>query len=149
MILNDYLTRFRNSISEIQKSKTKRAIGVAMSVLAQTKKRIQDTGEDYQGLLYAPYTEKYKSTRKDDGFQVEYVDFTRTGRLWNSINPFIERDERFFTVVVLRPRDEKNQNKLKGLAENRGNILTPSSDELKLAIQIWEKGALKLLNKIR
>jgi len=79
------------------------------------------------------------------------VDFTRRGRLWNSINPFVQREGRFNTVVVVRPRDRENQEKLNKLSvlKNRGNILIPSNTELAFAIQTWRNKLLDKLNRIR
>ena len=151
MTIVEYLTRFRSALRELQATKTKRAVGVTMDILAQPKRRVQTTGVDDDGPFFSPYSTLYAAQRVKDGYQANFVDFTRRGRLWNSINPFVQRDERYLTVVVLQPRDRENQAKLNKQAQlkNRGNILRPSVDELTLAIQIWERSALNQLNKIR
>ena len=151
MTIGEYLTRFQASLRRLEQTKTKRALGVALDTLALTKRRVQGSGLNSEGAFFAPYSTLYAAQRIKDGYQSNYVDFTRTGRLWNSINPFVYRDEQYRTVIVVRPRDNENQDKLNKQAalKNRGNILTPSSDELTFAIQVWEREAISLLNRIR
>lgn len=151
MTLFEYIRRLNAALRELRATKKERAIGVAGDVLAQVKRRVQSTGVNADGATFAPYSTLYAAERRKRGFQTNHVDFTRRGRLWNSINPFLERDGRFNTVVVVRPRDRENQKKLNSLAElkSRGNILIPSRTELQFAIQIWRNKALEKLNQIR
>jgi len=151
MTLGEYVNQFARTLRELRSTKTERAVGVAGDVLAQVKRRVQTSGTNFRGVTFAPYSRLYATQRRKAGFQAAYVDFTRRGRLWNSINPFVQREGRFNTIVVVRPRDRENQQKLNKLSvlKNRGNILIPSNTELAFAIQIWRNKALDKLNRIR
>ena len=151
MTLGEYVSQFARTLFELRNTKTERAVGVAGDVLAQVKRRVQTSGTNFRGVTFAPYSRLYATQRRKAGFQTAYVDFTRRGRLWNNINPFVQREGRFNTVVVVRPRDRENQEKLNKLSvlKNRGNILIPSNTELAFAIQTWRNKALDKLNRIR
>jgi len=151
MTLGEYVKQFARTLLELRNTKTERAVGVAGDVLAQVKRRVQTSGTNFRGVTFAPYSRLYATQRRKAGFQTAYVDFTRRGRLWNNINPFVQREGRFNTVVVVRPRDRENQEKLNKLSvlKNRGNILIPSNTELAFAIQTWRNKALDKLNRIR
>jgi len=151
MTLGEYVSQFARTLFELRNTKTERAVGVAGDVLAQVKRRVQTSGTNFRGVTFAPYSRLYATQRRKAGFQTAYVDFTRRGRLWNSINPFVKREGRFNTIVVVRPRDRENQEKLNKLSvlKNRGNILIPSNTELAFAIQTWRNKALDKLNRIR
>lgn len=149
MNLREYLRRLREAQRELARTQTKRAVGVAMDTLAQTKRRVQSGGRNYRGQTFVGYTRLYAQRRTADGYQTGYVDFTRTGRLWNSINPEARQTDFGKTVVELRPRDSENQTKLDGQFAKRGNILRPSEQEITLARQIWQRRALQILRPIR
>jgi len=149
MTLGEYVSKFAKVVKKLRETKTQRAVGVVNDVLAQVKRRIQTTGVNFEGNQYKGYSKIYKIERKDDGYQVRYFDMTRTGRLWNSINPVVERDGRFNTIAVLKARDKNNDEKLRGNLAIRPNILRPSKTELAFAVKVWRDRALKQLNEIR
>jgi len=149
MTLGEYVSRFSKSLRRLRETKTERTVGVINDTFAQVKRRIQTTGVDYEGSQYKGYSKIYKIERKDDGYQVRYFDMTRTGRLWNSINPVVERDGRFNTIAVLKARDKNNDEKLRGNLAIRPNILRPSKTELAFALKVWRERALKELNNVR
>ena len=149
MTLGEYVSKFAEVVKKLRETKTQRAVGVVNNVLAQVKRRIQTTGVDYEGSQYKGYSKIYKVERAGDGYQVNYFDMTRTGRLWNSINPVVERDGRFNTIAVLKARDKNNDEKLRGNLGIRPNILRPSKTELAFAVKVWRDRALEQLNEIR
>jgi len=154
MTLPEYVRRMAKAVKKLRETKTERAVGVAGDVMAQVKRRLQTKGEDADGASFVAYSKLYAAERARKGFQTGFVDFTRSGRMLNSINPSVERDGRFNTIVVLKAGNKEDADKLKGQAtradgtELRGNILRPSKKELAFAIKIWRERALKIINEI-
>ena len=148
LTLPEYVKRLAKTVKELRETKTQRAVGVSGDVMAQVKRRLQTQGRDADGATFKAYTKLYKTVRQNKGFQTNFVDFTRSGRMLNSINPSVERDGRFNTIVVLKAGNKEDADKLKGNAYHRGNILRPSKKELAFAIKIWRERALKIINEI-
>ena len=105
---------------------------IALDQLALTKLRIQTRGQAYTGAPFPPYVPAYARERKKAGYQIGYVDFTRTGRLWAGIVPVIVASNVFSATVEVRPSDKRGEDILKGAEKKRGNIVRPSAAEIEL-----------------
>jgi hypothetical protein len=105
---------------------------IAFDLTALIKLRIQGSGENYLNQRFSPYTPDYAKQRQKAGAQTNYVDFTRTGRLWTSVYPDTDENSAVVTVII-SAHGQDNVNKVKGAEKKRGNILRPSGEELKLA----------------
>jgi hypothetical protein len=148
----EYLNKAINAKREYEQQRQRLALLVANDLLALVKLRTQSTGIDSDGVLYSPYTPKYSiSGRKNKGYQYFYVDFTRTGRMWNSILGRIESTTNNSVNIVVKASFAKEQEKLNtqsfwGDPKRRGNILTPSKSEIALAGINGKIRAAKILN---
>jgi hypothetical protein len=97
---------------------------MATDGLTLTKGRVQRSGQDAEGDSFAPYNPIYaKYGRLAQGYQAQYVDFTRRGRMWASIKPTIEDAEPGRVTVVIASDNSEDQTKLNGQFKKRGNIL--------------------------
>ena len=112
---------------------------IGVSLAGQVKLRVSETGTNAGGSPFPGYTPGYRKTRAKLGFQVEYVDFTRSGALFRDVNAYIADDSPGRTVVTITARRNENQDKLRGAVRKRGNILTPAADELALAQAAYEE----------
>ena len=99
------------------------------------KLRIKTRGQKAYGASFLPYTPFTKADRTAKGYQIGYVDFTQTGRLWASIAPRIESSTVFSATVVIEGRDQYSQGIIKKSTPKRGNITRSSKEEIELARQ--------------
>jgi deoxyadenosine/deoxycytidine kinase len=147
--VKEYNDLLKNVALEIRKTKARRGLAVALRVLALVKDRIQRTGENSEGQQFEDYVTAYSQRRKKDGYQVAYVDFTRTGRLWNKITPQVIKEDDKSVNVEVRARDQRNQDKLDGQFRKRGNILLPNEEEEAFATELSRNQILEILDSVR
>jgi hypothetical protein len=133
MTPKEWLIRLITSKRAYEQQRVNLALKAGHDLLALIKLRNQTRGVDAQGVKYVPYTKDYaKRGRLDKGYQAEYVDFTRTGRMWNNIKVKSAQVTNDSTFLVIRADLAQEQAKLNGQAKKRGNILTPSVQEITL-----------------
>jgi len=118
---------------------------VTFDLLAQVRLRVQSQGQNFRGQPFAPYTRDYAHRRAKAGYQVGYVDFTRTGRLWASVRPTVVDETRTAVTVQVAASTATDRDKLRGAVRKRGNILTPSKDEIAIAAESNRRRILKYL----
>lgn len=109
---------------------------IVSDILGQVKNRIQSSGEDYSGAQFAPYVPAYEKKRAAEGYQTDFVDFTVSGDLWASITPRVTDQTEDSLTIQAAPRGTLNEKKAAGQVRKRGNILQPSEDEVKLAVEL-------------
>jgi len=132
MTPSEYIQNMRARIEALKANRTQEVKRIAEDLSALIKLRIQSDGEDYTGQPFAPYVPSYAKKRQDGGYQTSYVDFTVTGRLMANVQPYVLEETDSKTVVEITARNEEDQLKLRGARGKRGNILTPSNDELQM-----------------
>lgn len=141
------LERLINRIREIRQTlidnREREVILIALDQLALTKLRIQREGKDFNESPFAPYTDAYKKERGAAGYQVGYVDFTRTGRLWANIQPRISQSDVFSATVVIEGSEQRSKDIVRGAAKKRGNILQPSKAEIEFTRQANRRRVLR------
>lgn len=130
--LNKRLIEARDAII---RDRPKETLRISLNLLDQVRTRIQTSGNNSKNVQFPPYSASYAKQRKRAGYQVGYVDFTRTGRLWGNIAPFIVDNTKEVTVVEISARNPDLQDVLNWQAPipkatPRGNILTPTQAEL-------------------
>lgn len=135
MTAREFIQEYKERIRQMSDNRARDAMEIAFLAEAQRKLRIQTQGQDFEGADFAPYTPRYAESRAKAGYQVEYVDFTRTGRLMaNTLPEVIEQTDTDATIEVTA-RDPENQNKLRGAVRKRGNIVQWSQREIALALE--------------
>lgn len=130
--LNRRLIEARDAIIRDRPGETMR---ISLNLLDQVRTRIQTSGNNAKNVQFTPYSPTYAKQRKKAGYQVGYVDFTRTGRLWGNIAPFVVENTKEVTVVEISARNPDLQDILNWQATKpekgeRGNILLPTEKEL-------------------
>lgn len=139
--------RLLNRIREIKQTLTNdresEVLRIALDQLALTKLRIQTKGQNSNEQAFAPYTEAYKKNRQKSGYQVGYVDFTRTGRLWANVQPRILASDIFSATVEIGGQEQRSKDIIAGARKKRGNILEPSQAEKELVRQANRRRVLK------
>lgn len=132
------LTEFKERLILVKKTleenRRPETLRIAFNLLDAVKARIQGGGISYSLVPFPPYSKQYAKKRAKDGYQADYVDFTRTGRLWANIVPMVIEDGNGITIVEIAARAPELQDILnwqanKPMATPRGNILLPSKDE--------------------
>jgi len=121
----DYARRF----TEMSANRDRDGLNIALEIKALVQLRIQTRGYDFREAPFSPYTPDYKRNRQKSGYQTDYVDFTRTGALWNAVRPAVVESTATTTVIEITARDDGNQAKLQGAVRKRGNILLVSDPE--------------------
>lgn len=147
MTPDEFIAKLERANRELDANREAETLRITFDLMAQVKNRIQTSGTDYQGAMFPPYTPSYaKYGRVKMGYQIRYVDFTRDGRLWASIEPFTRKKTVDVVEFEVAPRDSENQDKLNGQYAKRGNILLPSESEIEAARQANNIRITKYLN---
>lgn len=133
MAFERLIERIRKIKSEIINNREEDALRIAFDLTALIKLRIQTKGESAAGSPFEDYVPAYSKARQRAGYQVGYVDFTRTGRLWANIAPRIERSNVFSATVVIEGSEQRSKDIVQGAAKKRGNILKASAEEIEFA----------------
>lgn len=148
MTPDEFIAKLERAKRELDTNREAETLRITFDLMAQVKNRIQTSGTDYQGAMFPPYTPDYaKYGRVKMGYQIRYVDFTRDGRLWASIQPFTVKKTVDVVEFEVAPRDSENQDKLNGQYAKRGNILLPSESEIEAARQANNLRITKYLNQ--
>lgn len=126
------IERIRQIKADIINNREADALRIALDQVALIKLRIQTSGESADGSKFSPYVPAYEKSRKNAGYQVGFVDFTRTGRFWAVVRPSVESSNVFSATVIIQATDERGQSIAKGAQKKRGNILNPSKEEIEL-----------------
>lgn len=148
MTPNEYQNRIQRAKQLLIENRPAEVLTIAQELIDQVIERIQTGGRNSEGQQFAPYNPIYAQRgRRAQGYQAEYVDFTRRGRMWASVQPFIERNDTDTTQVEIRARDAENQRKIDGQAKKRGNILRPSDQEIQIARDANNARILNFLNE--
>lgn len=146
MAFEEKIAQLRRIAADIRASRDQRVLRVAFDLSALIKLRIQTKGESASGTKFAGYVPAYARERRAAGYQVGYVDFTRTGRLFASVAPRLLRSDADKTEVVIESREQRGQDILKGAERKRGNILLPSDREIAQKQIEYADGLARLIN---
>lgn len=132
MAFERLLQRIQQIRHDIIANREAEVLRISLDQIALTKLRIQTRGDDYTGQQFSPYVPSYTKERKKAGYQVGYVDFTRTGRMWANVHPVIVSSSVFSATVALQGSDQRTKDIIAGARPKRGNILQPSAGEIEL-----------------
>lgn len=133
MNARDYIRNLRARLEALEAARPAETLRITLDLVALVKLRVQTRGENFRETPFAPYTSGYARQRAKAGYQVGYVDFTRTGRLWASVRPEVVKNEPGRTLIQVTARTADDQDKLRGARRKRGNILLPSEKEIEIA----------------
>jgi hypothetical protein len=133
MAFEKLIERIRKIKADIINNREADALRIGFDMTALIKFRIQTRGENADGAQFVPYTPLSKSLRAAKGYQIGYVDFTQTGRLWANIAPRIESSSVFSATVVIEGSEQRSKDLVQKFAPKRGNILKASPSEIELA----------------
>jgi len=145
MDARQYSDELKSRLEAWKANRAGELLRIGVSLAGQVKLRISEEGRNAAGQPFPDYVPSYKKTRASLGFQVEYVDFTRSGALFRDVNAFLLSDDGRRSVVSITAKRNENQDKLRGAVRKRGNILVPSEDELALAVAAYEDRRRKYL----
>ena len=133
MAFEKVIERIRQIKADIIGNREADALRIGFDLAALIKLRIQTTGVDSSGKAFEGYVSPYAKERQKKGYQIGYVDFTRTGRLMANIAPRIEKSNVFTATVIIDGIGQRSKGIIAGAARKRGNILSASADEIELA----------------
>lgn len=127
----------RGKLAQMAANRPAEALQLVNNLNALVKLRVQTEGKDSQNKPFSPYSEGYAKRRAKAGFQIQYVDFTRSGRLWANVQPVVIDVKENSIIIQVSARDAENIQKLKGAlvqpkASPRGQIIRPSRQEIDL-----------------
>lgn len=128
-----YAAKIRAGIQAMRANRAAETLRVTLDLIALVRLRVQAEGRDYREMDFAPYTPGYARQRAKAGYQADYVDFTRTGRLWASVQPEVTAQAGDTLEILVSPKGQDNQDKARGARRKRGNILLPSEAEVAIA----------------
>lgn len=141
-----FINRLKDAKSRYIEFRDKNALTACLDLTAMMKNRIQTTGENSDNNKFEDYTSIYADERAKDGYQNNYVDFTRTGKMFASVSPLVVSSDSDGTTVEIKARSESDQVKINGAFKKRGNILLNTDTEHKSAMQGYEKRLYNFLS---
>lgn len=144
--IKELIARIEKARDEIVQRREAEVLALAFDQVALLKGRIQQSGLNSEGRKFEPYEARYSKERAGAGYQVEFVDFTRTGRLFANIRPVVRSSGLLQTVVVIEGGDDRSKRILAGAEKKRGNILEPTAEELDF---IRQGNRNRILSKIQ
>lgn len=133
MAFEKLIERIRKIKADIINNREADALRIGLDLTALIKYRIQTRGQNADGAEFLPYTPFSKRMRAAQGYQIGFVDFTQTGRLWANIAPRIESSSVFSATVVIEGSEQRSKDLVQKFAPKRGNILKASKEEIALA----------------
>lgn len=133
MALERIIERIRQIKADITNNREADALRIAFDLSALIKLRIQTSGQNADGSAFAPYVPPYAKSRAKAGYQVGFVDYTRTGRMFAAVRPRVESSNVFSATVVIEGGDQRSKDIIAGAVKKRGNILRASAEEIALA----------------
>lgn len=133
MALERLIERIRKIKADITNNREEDALRIGFDLSALIKLRIQTSGQNAYGGAFSPYVPPYAKSRAKDGYQVGYVDYTRTGRMFAAVRPRVEKSNVFSATVVIEGSDQRSKDIIAGAVKKRGNILRASKEEIELA----------------
>lgn len=146
MTFDEFQAKLNAVRTTVISNRARLALLAAHDLSATIKLRIQEKGEDANGSQFSPYTPQYAiKGRKQKGYQAEYVDFTRTGRMMANIQPQVASDTQQKTLVVITARSQQERAKLRGQGRKRGNIIRPSQNEIAILRAQYGQSIISLI----
>ncbi len=152
MNAKDFAATQRARIELMQRNRPKEVLIIASELKAQVQFRIQSRGENFSGSVFVGYSPAYATIRKKRGRQIDRVDFTVTGQLWNNIRPVVIENTETSTTVETGAQSADNRQKLLSALQQpyppqvpRGKILQPSRSEIALAGEANQRRIAKYL----
>lgn len=133
MKARDFSRKIRANLAAMRANRPAETLRVTLDLIALVRLRVQSEGKDYREQDFEPYTPGYARQRAKAGYQVGYVDFTRTGRLWASVQPEVTAQSGDVLQIRVAPQGQDNVDKARGARRKRGNILLPSDSEVAIA----------------
>lgn len=143
MALSNIIEQIRQIKQNLADNREAEALRIAFDQLALTKLRIQTKGQNFNEQPFPPYVPPYAKDRAAAGYQVGFVDFTRTGRMFAAVRPRVERSDIFSATVVIEATDQRAQDIIRGAQKKRGNILQPSKSEIEFVRDANRQRVLK------
>lgn len=135
MAFDRIINRIRQIKHDIESNRAADATRIVLDQIALTKLRVQTKGESSTGAAFPPYVPAYKKSRSKAGYQVGYVDFTRTGQMWASVRPVVISANVFSATVEIQAANQRASYIIAGARAKRGNITQPSKAEIELSRQ--------------
>ena len=140
------IQQIRQLKSDLLRTQAQRVLAIAFDVSALIKLRIQTRGENSQNEKLPYYTPFTVRSRKAQGYQVGFVDYTQTGQLWASVGPRLISEGDGKVSAVIESRNQRGKGILDKAVPKRGNLLLASEEELKIAQDAYTRGLENLLN---
>lgn len=146
MAFETEIQQIRQLKSDLLRTQAQRVLAIAFDVSALIKLRIQTRGENSQNEKLPYYTPFTVRSRKAQGYQVGFVDYTQTGQLWASVGPRLISEGDGKVSAVIESRNQRGKGILDKAVPKRGNLLLASEEELKIAQDAYTRGLENLLN---
>lgn len=146
MGIRDYINQFTARAEAMKQAQAEDALLTGLDAVALMKSRVQQQGLNSESQQFEDYTPDYSRQRKNEGYQVAYVDFTKTGEMYASVTPQVIQADATGATVEIKARTQGNQNKINGQFKKRGNILLNTGEELQI---LGRAHAERQINRIR
>jgi len=143
MAFERLIQRIRQVKHNLESAREAEATRIVLDQIALTKLRVQTKGESADGGKFSPYVPTYAKERKKAGYQVGYVDFTRTGQMWAAVRPVTISVNVFSATIAVTASNQRAQDIIRGAYPKRGNIVAPSKAEIELSRKANRERILK------
>lgn len=133
MAFERLIQRIRQVKHNLEVAREAEATRIVLDQIALTKLRVQTKGQNSENQPFSPYVPAYAKERKKAGYQVGYVDFTRTGQMWAAVRPQTVNVTVFSATIAVTAANQRAADIIRGAYQKRGNITAPSREEIELS----------------
>lgn len=133
MAFEALIQRIRQVKHNLETARESEATRIVLDQIALTKLRVQTKGQNSDNAAFSPYVPTYAKERKKAGYQVGYVDFTRTGRMWAAVRPYTVSVSVFSATIGVTAANQRAFDIIAGARPKRGDITAPSKAEIDLS----------------
>jgi hypothetical protein len=147
MTIAEAIDRLRQAKAEIVRDRERDVLRIALDQVALMKLRVQGTGIQDNLLPFAPYSPSYAKERASRGYQIGFVDYTRTGQMFASVTPRVTESSVFTATVVIESNNERGQTIIRAAFRRNGRLLTANSKAELEQVRRWNRQ--RILSKLR
>lgn len=138
MGLKERANEIQRLVAEVQAEQADEALQIGFDLLGLIKARVQQNGLNAEGNQFSDYSPAYaRRGRAELGYQTNYKDFTRTGKLLAEANAQVEGQSGATVQVSIGPTGQLNIDKTAGALKQGDEIFRTSQAERDLVMRAY------------
>lgn len=138
------LENFNNALPEVR---DKLILDAVFSSSALAKRRVIGNRENEEGAIFGIYSPQYLKKRIREGKGTDpRINFSFTGKMWQSTQPFISASSLSEVRIKIKPLDQQRE-KVMGYQEKKhGEVIALSKEEVQIITEDFAAGLQEFIN---